>query len=277
MTITVITGTTNGIGLVTAKELAKQGHQLIMLCRNTDAAQRLTRQINLETQNSNVTTIPCDLASLESIQTCINKLKQEVDRIDLLINNAGLIAPTDGLSQDGFELSIAVNHIGPFFLTRSLEKLLNGGQVINLASKAHHFCSAKELFAENNFQTSGPYKAFKAYARSKLANILFSFYFAEKHKGTIASHCLHPGSIATNIVPTHNGFFRGLNSIWKKIGPSPIKGARTTLYLALSPRESITSGLYWENCKPAKVSKAAQDRSLQESCWAESNRMAGLA
>ena len=96
MTITVITGTTNGIGLVTAKELAKQGHQLIMLCRNTDAAQRLTRQINLETPNSNVTTIPCDLASLESIQTCINKLKQEVDRIDLLINNAGLIASTDG-------------------------------------------------------------------------------------------------------------------------------------------------------------------------------------
>ena len=133
MTITVITGTTNGIGLVTAKELAKQGHQLIMLCRNPDAAQSLIEQINLETPGSNVTTINCDLASLESIKTCINTLKQEVDRIDLLINNAGLIAPTDSRSQDGFELSIAVNHIGPFFLTRSLEQLLTGGQVINIA------------------------------------------------------------------------------------------------------------------------------------------------
>lgn len=277
MTTTVITGTTNGIGLVTARELAKKGHRLIMLCRNKNAAQTLTRQINQETPNSNVTTIQCDLASLESVHTCVNKLKQEVDRIDLLINNAGLISPTEVLSEDGFELSIAVNHIGPFFLTRSLEKLLTRGQVINLASKAHHFCSAKELFVENNFQSSGPYKAFKAYARSKLANILFSFYFAKKHQGTIASHCLHPGSIATNIVPAHNGFFRGLNSVWKKIGPSPIKGARTTLHLALSPRESITSGLYWENCKPTKVSKVAQDRWLQENCWIESNRMTGLA
>ena len=151
-------------------------------------------------------------------------------------------------------MSIAVNHIGPFFLTRSLEKLLKGGQVINLASKAHHFCNAKELFAENNFQTSGPYKAFKAYARSKLANILFSFYFAEKHKGSIDSHCLHPGSIATNIVPAHNGFFRGLNSIWKKIGPSPNKGARTTLIWPYLLESRLPQG-YNENCNRLRLAK----------------------
>ncbi len=277
MTTTVITGTTNGIGLVTARELAQNQHRVIMLCRNIKAAEAVAEDIKKETANSNVIPIFCDLSSLESVQNAAMRIKQEVDQIDILINNAGIISPDKQFSVDGFELTIAVNHLGPFLLTRSLESLLEGGQVINLASKAHLFCKTSELLAENDFLASDPYMAFKTYARSKLANILFSFYYAKLPAVNIASHCLHPGSIGTNIVPTHNILSRGLNKIWKVIGPSPTKGAKTTLYLALSPPDSLTSGLYWENTKPTNASHAANDEVLQKTCWDHSNRMTGLA
>ncbi|MDC0214060.1 SDR family NAD(P)-dependent oxidoreductase [Gammaproteobacteria bacterium] len=276
MITTVITGTTNGIGLITARELARNQHHLLMLCRNMQAARALAKNISTETSNSNIIPILCDLSSLESIINAVRKIRQEVDTIDLLINNAGMISPKKQFSADGFELTIAVNHLGPFFLARSLESLMQGGQIINLASKAHFFCKASELFAENDFRAPGTYATFKSYARSKLANILFSFFYAKQQKSKIACHCLHPGSIGTNIVPTHNIFSKGLNRIWQIIGPSPKRGAKTTLHLALAPRADIQSGLYWENAKPAKASNAANSEALQKTCWDQSNRMVGL-
>ena len=107
-------------------------------------------------------------------------------------------------------------------------------------------------------------------------DILFSFFYAKQQKSKIACHCLHPGSIGTNIVPTHNIFSKGLNRIWQIIGPSPKRGAKTTLHLALAPRADIQSGLYWENAKPAKASNAANSEALQKTCWDQSNRMVGL-
>ncbi len=276
MTTTVITGTTNGIGLATARALARNQHRLLMLCRNLKAAETVARDIRKATANSDIIPIFCDLSSLESVQNATNKIKKEVDQIDILINNAGIISPDKQFSVDGYELTIAVNHLGPFLLTRSLESLLEGGQVINLASKAHLFCKASELLADRNFLSSEPYASFKAYARSKLANILFSFFYAKQPMINIASHCLHPGSIGTNIVPTHNMFSRSLNKIWKVIGPSPERGAKTTLHLALSPPESLISGLYWENAKPTKASQASNDQILQQICWDHSNRMTGV-
>jgi len=276
MNTTVITGTTNGIGLVTARELARNQHRLLLLCRNLKAAETVASDIKKETANSSIIPILCDLSSLESVHNAVAKIKQEVDQIDILINNAGIISPEKEFSADGFELTIAVNHLGPFLLTRSLESLLVGGQVINLASKAHLFCKASELFAEQDFLSPKRYGAFKTYARSKLTNILFSFYYAKQHTTKIASHCLHPGSIGTNIIPTHNLFSRGINKIWKAIGPSPIRGAKTTLHLALSPRGSLESGLYWENAKPTDASSDANDQTLQKICWDHSNRLVGL-
>ena len=276
MTTTVITGTTNGIGLATARVLAKNQPRLLMLCRNLKAAEAVAREITKETSNSDIIPIFCDLSSLESVQKATTIIKQEVDQIDILINNAGIISPDQQYSVDGFELTMAVNHLGPFLLTRSLESLLKEGQVINLASKAHQFCRASELLAESNFLSAEPHTAFKTYARSKLANILFSFFYAKQPKINIASHCLDPGPVGTNIVPTHNMFSRGLNKIWKVIGPSPARGAKTTLHLALSKPDSRVSGLYWENAKPAKASQAANDQTLQQICWDHSNRMAGI-
>lgn len=276
MTTTVITGTTNGIGLATTEALAQRNHDLIMLCRNQEASKSLATHLTKKTNNPKIRSIHCDLGSLESITCAVDKLKQEVNHIDLLINNAGIISPREQFSEDGFELTMAVNHLGPLFLTKALQELLIGGQVINLASKAHFFCATKELFLDNNLQSHAPYSAFKTYARSKFANILTSFYFANLHEGNIASHCLHPGIIGTNIFPTHNWLSKALNRIWKTIGPSPSHGAKTTLHLALSDPRSLTTGQYWENSKPVKASRDSYDRKLQKRLWERSAEMTGI-
>jgi NAD(P)-dependent dehydrogenase (short-subunit alcohol dehydrogenase family) len=199
----------------------------------------------------------------------VRELRGRFDEIALLVNNAGIVSGLRRLSPNGFELTFATNHLGPFLLTNLLiDRMAAHGRVINFASRAH-FRARLEL--EHVATATGRYNAVAAYAQSKLANVLFTFALARRLAGTgVTTNCLHPGVIASNLLP------RWLRLV-KPLISRPIfdleRGARTTLYLALSPEMAGVSGGYFdEHQQRVAAATAADDRALQEALWLASER-----
>jgi NAD(P)-dependent dehydrogenase (short-subunit alcohol dehydrogenase family) len=198
--IAVITGTTHGIGRITARELAKAGFTVVMLCRDEDAAARVRAAILAEVPQAQVPVVHCDLASLASVRQAAQTVRQQFDRIALLINNAGVVSSWHRMSVDGFELTLATNHLGPFLLTQLLlDRITDPGRIVTVASRAHYPGTL------NLAQVTDPrarYHARAAYAQSKLANVMHTFALARRLSTTgITVNCLHPGIVATNLLP----------------------------------------------------------------------------
>ena len=172
----LITGGNAGIGKATAIALAKEGHTIIIACRNESKAQEAVADIKTTTKNKAIHYLLCDLASFESVKNCAAAYRQQFGQLDILINNAGLVTDKLQFTKDGFELQIGVNHLGHFLLTTQLIDLLEKSaepRVINVSSKAHY--NGKINF--NSFRGelgTEKYKGMLAYAQSKLANVLFT-------------------------------------------------------------------------------------------------------
>jgi NAD(P)-dependent dehydrogenase (short-subunit alcohol dehydrogenase family) len=265
----VITGTTHGIGLVTSRELAKAGYTVVMLCRNDKAASKAREDILARVPGADIRTLHCDLASLASVRDSAQAVKHSVGPIDLLINNAGMVSMQQRLSPDGFELTFATNHLGPFLLTQQLlERMAERSRIITVASRIH-YKGTHDLEAATGKKRR--YNAQAAYARSKLANVMHTFALARRLAATpVTVNCLHPGVVASNLLP------RWLRLIKPLISPDLVdveRGARTTLYLALSNDVAGMSGRYFdENQKPQAASAEANDVTLQEALWRASER-----
>jgi retinol dehydrogenase-12 len=262
--VAVVTGTTHGIGRVTGRALAKSGYTVVMLCRDHDAAMREQQAIRVELPRADIHVIRCDLSSLTSVRASADEVRRQFDRIALLINNAGTVSTRHRMSADGFELTFATNHLGPFLLTRCLlERLADNGRVVTVSSRVHYRGKL------NLAQVTNPrarYDARAAYAQSKLANVLHTFALARRLATTgITANCLHPGVVATHLLP------RWLRII-KPLISRPIfdaeRGARTTLHLALSDDVAGVSGCYFdENQVIQPAAAAANDVALQEELW----------
>ena len=272
--VAVITGTTHGIGRVTSRELAKAGYTVVMLCRDHDAALRERRAILGELPRANVYAVRCDLSSLASVRESAEEVRRQFDRIALLINNAGMVSTRHRMSAEGFELTFATNHLGPFLLTQLLlERLADNARIVTVSSRVHY---QGKLNLARITDPKARYHARAAYAQSKLANVLHTFALARRLATTgITANCLHPGVVATNLLP------RWLQII-KPLISRPIfdaeRGARTTLYLALSNDVAGVSGRYFdENQAVKRAADAAGDVTLQEELWQASERWVASA
>jgi len=267
--IALITGTTHGIGRVTSRELAKAGRTVVMLCRDVPAAQRVRNEILAMVPGASIHVVECDLASLASVRAAAGAVRRDFGRISLLINNAGIAPSRQQMSVDGFELTFATNHLGPFLLTQLLLDRMNSpGRIVNVASRVHY---RGTLDLNRVVNAKARFNPMAAYAQSKLANVLHTFALARRLTGTpITANCLHPGVVATNLLP------RWLRAIKPLLSPMMLdeeRGAKTTLYLALSEVVTGASGKYFDENQIAQpAAEAANNVLLQEALWEVSER-----
>jgi NAD(P)-dependent dehydrogenase (short-subunit alcohol dehydrogenase family) len=240
-----------------------------MLCRDCDAASRQREAILAEVPGATVHVVRCDLASLRSIREAARVVRGDFEKIALLINNAGIVSTLHRMSVDGFELTFATNHLGPFLLTRLLlDRMADAGRIVTVSSRVHY---QGKLDLARIGDSKARYGARAAYAQSKLANVLHTFALARRLAATgITVNCLHPGIVATNLLP------RWLQLVKPLISPvifDEERGARTTLHLALSSEVAGVSGRYFnENQVVQPALAAANDLELQEALWQASER-----
>jgi retinol dehydrogenase 12 len=271
--LAIITGTTHGIGRVSARELVKAGYALLMLCRDVAAAEVVREEILRIVPGAEIHTIRCDLASLRSVRECAQAVRNGFGPIELFINNAGMVSTRHRMSEDGFELTFASNHLGPFLLTRlRMDRVEPDGRIINVASRAHY---PGKMDLDTVADPRARYRSTAAYSRSKLANVMFTSALARRLAGTgVTANCLHPGVVATNLLPR---WLQLLKPLLGRVLFDPERGAQTTLYLALSADVAGVSGRYFDEHHVARTaSTTAHDVALQESLWGASERWTGL-
>ncbi len=262
--IAVITGTTHGIGRVTSRELARAGRTLVMLCRDVRAAGVVRDEIVAAVPGAKIHVIECDLASFASVRRAAENVRGRFGKIALLINNAGMVSMRREITGDGFERTFATNHLGPFLLTSLLlDRMDRPGRIISLASRAHYRGS---LDLNQVVNREAPYDARATYAQSKLANVLHTFALARRLADSrITVNCLHPGVVATNLLPR---WLRAIKPLISRKVLDVERGAQTTLHLALSDAVAGISGRYFdEDQLEQQASSAANNVLLQEALW----------
>jgi NAD(P)-dependent dehydrogenase (short-subunit alcohol dehydrogenase family) len=267
--VAVVTGTTHGIGRVTGRELAKSGYTVVMLCRDYDAAVHERQAILAQLPRGAVHVVRCDLSSLRSVRESAQEVRRQFERITLLINNAGVVSTRHRMSADGFELTFATNHLGPFLLTQLLlDRMADNGRVITVSSRAHY---RGKLDLAQIADRGARYNGMAAYSQSKLANVLHTFALARRLAATgVTVNCLHPGVVATNLLPR---WLRIVKPFISRRIFDVERGARTTLYLALSNDVAGVSGRYFDENQTAQpAADAANDVTLQEALWQASER-----
>ena len=269
----VITGGNSGIGLVAARELARQGAALVLACRDTDKTAAALESINAVAATPAIN-VPVDLASLESVRRLAAELLARCPRIDVLINNAGLFPSSQERTADGFEMQFGVNHLSHFLLTALLRDRLvatKDARVVTVSSMLHK----RGRIDFESFRGVPKYSANAAYAQSKLANVLFALALARRLEGTgVTSNVLHPGGVATDITRDLPWLVRKLIGF---VFISPEMGAKTTLMLATDPALAGVSGVYFDQCKRADVAALANDTALQDRLWKVSADLVGVA
>ncbi|HEY9134423.1 MAG TPA: SDR family oxidoreductase, partial [Pseudomonadales bacterium] len=251
--ICLVTGANSGIGFETAKALAKMGAHVVMACRNEAKARVAQQDIIKASKNPDVDLLIVDMSSLDSVRELAQTIKKNYQRLDVLINNAGVMLSKRQLSADGYEMQYAVHHLGPFLLTHLLLDLLkasasssSSARIINVSSKLHSMANIEF----DNLQAEKKFGLLKAYGMSKLALLMFTYSLAERLKGSgVTVNALHPGVIGSNL-----GGIPGFIKIFMK---SPKRGAETSVFLASSPSVENVSGKYFSNCKPVNSSTAS--------------------
>ncbi|MDQ7054609.1 MAG: SDR family oxidoreductase [candidate division KSB1 bacterium] len=262
-----ITGASSGIGFETAKALAKMGAHVVMICRNAQRGETARETIVRETGNEHIDLHLADMSRQRDIFRVAGAIKKQYDKIDVLVNNAGAIFGRRELSEDGIEITFAVNHMGYFLLTRELLEVLKAStpaRIVNVASQAHRGVDLDfdDLMGETN------YDGWLAYQRSKLANILFTYELDRRLQGSgVAVNCLHPGVVSTNFgrqgPATVSLFFK----VARPFLTSPRKGAATSIYLASSPEVEGVSGRYFIKQRPRESSPESYNKTAWERLW----------
>lgn len=277
--VAIVTGCNTGIGKETALELARRGGRIYMACRDATRCEAARLEIIERTGNQNVFNRTLDLASLSSVRQFAERFKGEERRLDILINNAGIMATPRKLTVDGFEQQLAVNHLGHFLLTNLLlERLKQSApsRIITVSSAAHIFgrINKNDLNSEKHYS-----KFFGAYAQSKLANILFTRKLSELLKDTkVTANCCHPGMVRTELGRyNENACSRAVISFFAQIIFKSAKaGAQTTLRLALDPSLENVSGHYYADSMRFPLPPWAKDKDVADWLWTESEKMVGL-
>ena len=275
----VVTGGNSGIGKQTALALARAGARVMVTARDQARGKAAVTALRSDSGGGEVELVVFDLGDLAAVRAGAAELLARCDRIDVLVNNAGVVLSQRCESKDGFEATFAVNHLGPFLLTNLLldrMKQSAPARIVTVASTAHKGAPHGRDF--NDLQTTARYRGMQVYSRAKLANIYFTTELARRLDGTaVTANCLHPGTVATGY--GRDGDISGLLALGLKVSApfflTPEKGARTSIYLASSPEVSEVSGKYFVKGKPRLPSKAAQDDAAAKRLWQISEELVG--
>jgi len=269
----MITGANTGIGLATAHQLALMGAKIVFVGRDEQGLKDAMRDVMLSTGNEDMDFLVADLSSMSQVRRLAREILDRYDRLDVLINNAGVITKHREVTVDGFERDLAVNHLAPFLLTNMLLDLMvasGHSRIVNLSSSAHRF----SRLDFDDLQYEKGWSSMRSYGTTKLMNILFTRALAKRLDGTsVTVNAVHPGFVSSCFGRDFNPVSKGLTKIFAK---STKKGARTSVYLASSPEVDGVTGRYFANEKEGSVSKTAQDDELAERLWWESERLTGI-
>ncbi|XP_059191969.1 retinol dehydrogenase 11-like isoform X2 [Centropristis striata] len=276
----LITGGNTGIGKETAVDLARRGAKVILACRDMDRANKAAEEVKKRSGNDNVVVKKLDLASLESVRQLAKDVLASEKRLDILINNAGIMSCPKWQTAEGFEMQFGVNHLGHFLLTSCLLDLLKKSapsRIVNVSSLAHE---KGEIYFDD-IHLDKDYNHWKSYAQSKLANVLFTRELANRLQGTgVTTYSLHPGVIRTEL----GRHLWPRTPLWKKVIytpfmffiKSPTEGAQTTIYCAVEESLQNESGLYYSDCAPKTAAPQGLDDEAAKKLWDISASMVGL-
>ena len=264
--ICFVTGGTDGIGKATVLGLAKSGATVVLVGRNVGKAGHVVDEIRRATQNPHIESMIADLASLNQVRNLAENFKARYKRLDVLVNNAGLVTHERKLSEDGFELMFAVNYLAPFLLTNLLLDVIQKSvpaRIVNVASMSYKWGEIKfdDLQSEQNFDHR------QAYYQTRLGMVLFTFALARRLEGSgVTANVLHPGIVKTNLSYNYMGnpVFRFFEQL---IAVSPQKGAEMGLYLATSPEVEGITGEYFTKKKVQSATETARNQRVQERLW----------
>ncbi|KAG7282976.1 hypothetical protein CRUP_028493 [Coryphaenoides rupestris] len=286
----LITGANTGIGKETARDLARRGARVVMACRDLSRAERAAEEIRRSTGNGNVVVRHLDLASTYSVRQFAKEFLGSEERLDILINNAGIMMCPKWLTEDGFETQLAVNHLGHFLLTNLLlPKLISSvpSRVVTVSSVAHE---TGKIDFDDLFFAKRPYSSITSYKQSKLANVLFSRELARRMKGKVKHNVtgtgvtalsLHPGVIRTELGRHVESWFPLLRTLLAApsmlLMKTPTQGAQTSIYCAVTPGLEALSGGYFSDCKEKRAAEVARDKDVARKLWDVSAQLVRLS
>lgn len=273
----VITGASGGIGLETTRALAAKGARVFMVVRNRDKGQAAIESIRQSTPDAQLDLVLADLYSLAEVRRAATEIRAMAERVDVLINNAGLIHDRRELTVDGFERTFALNHLAAFLLTYELRDLLIASapaRVVTVSSMGHMYAR----FSWDDLATMERWRgATGVYGASKLCNIWFARELARKFAGKgVTSNALHPGAVATSFGQTGGALYRVGMALVKPLLLTSEQGARTSIYLASSPDVEGVTGEFFVRCKIATPSRQARDDDSARRLWQLSEQLCGV-
>jgi NAD(P)-dependent dehydrogenase (short-subunit alcohol dehydrogenase family) len=276
----LITGATNGIGLAAAQELARRGAQLAIVARSEQRGREAVERIRTGASvTAPVDVLVADLGSQASVRALAAEALERYPRLDVLVNNAGLMSARRQLTEDGLELTWAVNHLAPFLLTTLLLHRLKASapaRIVTTASDAHR--GAHIPFDDLNADRSYGSRGFQRYGQTKLANILFTAELARRLEGTgVTATCFHPGLVASGFNHNNGVMMSAIMTMIRPFSRSPAKGAETLVWLADSPDAADRPGGYFVDKRPGKSTAEAQDMDAARRLWEVSERQTGPA
>ncbi len=274
----LVTGASSGIGLETARELARAGHRVLLVGRDGSRLRAAVESIRESTGAPSVEALRADFSSLDEVRALARDVRERCDALHVLVNNAGVWHPKRTLSKDGYEDTWAVNHLAPFLLTNLLLDRLGGGgsapaRVVTVSSRLH---SSVKGIDWDDLRAERRYSGLRAYGQSKLANVLFSNELARRLGASrVTSNAVHPGDVATNVIRDHGLLSLAQRLVGRHFLLTPAEGARTTVHVATAPELETVTGEYFARCRPSPTSAAARDGAAAARLWDVSWEMVG--
>jgi NAD(P)-dependent dehydrogenase (short-subunit alcohol dehydrogenase family) len=271
VTFVLLTGATRGIGQAAALELARQGAELAIVGRDPERVKAVAAQAAAAGGGAPVHEHVADLTLMSEVRALAEEAAERYDHIDVLANNAGAVFASRKLTSEGFERTFALNHLAPFLLTNLLRDRLDGARVVTTASDAH---KGARLDLDD-LQSERSYSPMRIYSTSKLCNILFTRELARRAP-ELHANCFHPGVVRTGFGKNENGVMKVLATVGAPFLRSPERGARSLVWLALSPEAGALTGEYVQDEKVLEPSPDAQDDGLAARLWERSADLVGL-
>ncbi|XP_034445596.1 retinol dehydrogenase 11-like [Hippoglossus hippoglossus] len=279
----IITGANTGIGKTTAMDLARRGARVILACRDKRRAEAAVQEIVQETKNKQVIFMQLNLASLKSVRSFADNFLRSESRLDLLINNAGLL--NSGKTEDGFGMIFGVNHLGHFLLTvLLLDRLKASGpsRVVNLSSRAFEAGEVDLSFLRTHRDLalgSSNFQLLLTYSHSKLCNNLFTYELAKRLQGSdVTCYSVHPGYVKTEIGRNFSNWWKFLFRFTEVFTRDAVSGCQTTLHCALVQGIEHLSGHFFSDCAPMlNIASKARDDAVAKKLWELSETFCGLS